>query len=190
MVEISFGGFTFGKKSIIKSIQQGTITLAGTSNTASINSVVESNCILYMNGARAVFTASGATVGEFSYYICLTNSTTVTAKKYWDGDADFTVGFTIVEYYPGIIKSRQDIEATMPAGGSEGTANINSVNTSKSFINYRGLRADTTVYSNVQYARRGWARLVLTNSTTVTVYGHSAGGGSAFVISFEVIEFY
>ena len=189
MVQISFGGLTFGKKAVIKSIQQGSIAITDSINTANINSVDLNNSILYVNGQFATWDA-GATTAEFSIRCFFTNATTVTAKRFKStGAVDTTVRFTVVEYFPGYIKSRQFINKGLTTGTIH-THTISSVNTAKSFIVCTGTEVETDVYTNSSDAERAWANALITNSTTVTVYCNLSAAGLQTTFSFQVIEFY
>lgn len=62
------------------------------------------------------------------------------------------------------------------------TATINSVTTTKSIVNFCGVRTD----SNTQYCAHCY--LTLTNATTVTAYRNNASSANSWV-SYEVVEF-
>ena len=82
----------------IKSIQQGTITVAAatSSNTATISSVATAKAFVLLNGFTFNFNASAA--NHFSR-VELTNATTVTAtRNSADNTYSTTVAYTVVEF--------------------------------------------------------------------------------------------
>lgn len=80
---------------VIKSIQYGTITLAGVaSNTATITTVSTTKSVLHFLGNTATST-SGET---FMTKLSLTNATTITADR-TNASATSVIGFCIAEYY-------------------------------------------------------------------------------------------
>jgi hypothetical protein len=168
-----------GYRSIIKSIQRGTITFGGPgSGTATITSVNLSNSVLSYLGDTSDVAANAATARDCT--IVLTNATTVTATAGPAG-ANYVVAFEVIEYVPGIVKSVQT--GSITTGGTTATATITAVTTAKCKLTYLGQVAAANDFENsIQ------AYLVLTNSTTVTV-NHQAGGGNK-TTAFQVVEFY
>jgi hypothetical protein len=164
----------------VKRIQQGTIAIAGatTTNTATISAVSLANTILLWAGTS---TTDNTTItvddGTFAH-LTLTNATTVTATR---GDAAFTttIGYIVLEFFPGVIKSVQ--YGTMAGNGA--TATITTVNTLKSYVSCLGEYGPTADAAGLA---AGFGTLTLTNATTVT----SGGGTASSVIRFIVVEWF
>lgn len=163
-------------RSTIKSIQQGTCALAGTtSQTATINSVSLANsyvvCLWISSNTATNNDERGYTRVE------LTNATTVTGYRDTGTDTA-TIGFFVVEHFPGVIKSVQ-------AGTLTSTATITAVNTARAVLYHLGYLADATAAAGVTAAR--FVRLDLTNSTTVTL---TRGTGTGTVTAgYQVVEY-
>jgi len=181
MVQFNLGGITFGKPSVFKSVQYGSISIPGgnLSGTATINAVNVNNSVIIYLGSS----------GHSDYYaihmarVEITSSTQVTAYLgYSGGGYAMTINFVVFEFYSGYIKSRQPGTITMSSSDS-GTFTINAVNTSKAVLFYSG--------QTQEYADNGenHARVTLTNSTTVTAI-RDAGYPYDTVVGFTVVEFY
>lgn len=99
---------TIFPRSVIKSIQTGSISLSSgapgtTSNTATISSVTTSKAVVLLNGAtnneNTAPSATSRTVGSLSARVVLTNATTVTATRDDATNAPLmAVHFTVVEF--------------------------------------------------------------------------------------------
>ncbi len=163
----------WGRASIIKSIQQGSIDLNNvTSNTATITAVNLSNAVLFSN---AFNTAYGASQSDIVFpSITLTNATTVTAIRTTGNATAMPVLFTVLEFQPGIVKSVQ-------YGNTGSSTTITTVDPNKAIALPLG-QVSTLVGTVVGTEFRS---LKLNNATSVTVAG--AGGGA---VSFVVVEFY
>jgi len=90
---------------------------------------------------------------------------------------------TLSQFSGGGVKNVQRGTISIIGLVTSNTATINSVNTSKTMINYLG--NTTNVASNLYNPY-----LTLTNSTTVTAQRNSATSGAVTTVSYEVIEFY
>lgn len=79
----------------IKSIQRGTITIAGssTSNTATITSVNTAKSIISLLGTASTETSTANVLA----HVALTNATTVTATR-GGSTGSLVVGYQVVEY--------------------------------------------------------------------------------------------
>lgn len=88
--------------SVIKSIQQGTITLAAgatTSGTATITSVDTAKTVVLHRGVSAAVN-SGAASPELNGRLTLTNATTVTADRSAGGNQSAaTFSYVAVEFF-------------------------------------------------------------------------------------------
>lgn len=170
-----------GGSARIKSIQRGTIAIAGgaTSNTATITSVDTANTRLVFLG---ILDASGDTTPDIvACRIALTNATTVTATVNTVGAGNRTVSYEVVEYFPGAIKTIQ--RGTFATTGSTtGTATISSVDTTRTTLDYLGF---STTFSGGTVVGQALGELVLTNATTVTFNGL---GNQNRTVSYQVVE--
>jgi len=159
----------WGASSLIKSVQTGSVGLAGTAaltGTATITSVDTASSLLIFGGN----TTNDATNGQIDAYqtgtIALTNATTVTVTRYsTDTNQTITAYFTVVEFRPGAVRSIQAGTIILTNAVLTNTATITSVNTAKSVCIY------TSKQSNQGPSATGnnhWSYVVLTNATTVT----------------------
>lgn len=173
-----------GKKSVIKSIQSGTISIAvGTkTNTATISSVDLSKAAIIHNGSRGGTNSSTeSALNRVNVTLTLTNSTTLTANSYINVTTTATiVSYTIVEF--DNIKSIQRGSISIPSGIS-GTATVTAVDMSKSILLHNGFF--TAAANNAQ---RAFHTLVLTNSTTITAERTSTAASDA-TVNYSLIEF-
>lgn len=188
-------GLVLGQNSLrekIKSIQTGVINIPHRSytNTDTINSVDVSNCILLYLGQRALSDYwSGWDC--ISAYLTLTNSTTITATR--DGidleedPSNIDISYSILEFYPGIIKSIQSGTITIPSASTTHTATISAVNTGKTLISFLGLSPTPGSGGNVVTQSSNLASLTLTNSTTITATRTASSAST--IVSYQVIEF-
>ena len=167
------------RSSIVKSVQRGTINLAGlTSATATITSVVTANAVVRHLG----YTNTDATA-EARYFfarLALTNATTVTATIGIATGAG-VVSFEVVEYYPRVILSIQRGTITLAAVTSN-TATISAVS-ARATCDFLG---NSTTSANG--ANTGVTYINLTNTTTVTA--HQAVGSDTVIASYQVTDWY
>jgi hypothetical protein len=172
----------FGQRSFVKSIQQVSKAMTATTGTVTINAVDVNNSIVLFDGTTA---PSGASPTTCNCYVELTNSTTVTFTRSSNA-SNCTTKATIVEFYPGVVKSVQRGVITITGTTTSGTATITAVDTGKATLNMRGFT------DNVGTVGDGWVSIVLTNATTVTANrGNGAAIGSVnSSISWEVVEYY
>lgn len=190
MTQINFGGLTFGKKPVIKSIQYGTFFLdSSTSDTETINSVNTANSMLFYLGMSASSHTPVTEWADLMVKIVLTNSTTVTCDRI-ENPSSMYVSFCVIEFYPGIVKSNQS--GTITIADSDGLSNtdtITAVDTSKSICIYLG---NTTTYesSDLDFVGTAISSIELLNSTTVKAERGLSGAGADIVASYQVIEFY
>jgi len=170
----------WGASSLIKSIQRGTIAITGaTSATATIAAVAMENCRLVRTG-RLYSDNTGSGAQSF-IRLTFTNATTITATVVTSPSAQTaTVGFEVIEYVPGVIKSVQRGTVTFPTT----TATITEVNTAKSQIDHLGSTANSGgAIGSVQETNA-----TLTNGTTVTIT--SGTTGDLQVTGFQVVEWF
>lgn len=171
----------WGASSLIKSIQRGTISITSgaTSNTATIAAVDPNNTrIVFLN----TIPPSGGGTETNACRVALTNSTTVTAFVNSTGASDRIVGYEVIEYLPGVIKSVQRGTLATSAAAS-GTATITAVDMNKATLDHLGY----TMTTSANVSTDGWFKLILTDSTTVTGNGLSAYTRTA---GYQVIEWF
>lgn len=165
--------------SVIRSIQQGTITIAAASlsNTATITAVTTANTILIYDGVTST-TASQIGSGRHTARISLTDATTVTATRENVTDA-VTVKFTAIEFLSGVNSITQGT-IVMSAIQTTNTATISAVG-ANSFVLYLGA---STAVTGLNYSS-SQGGLQLTNSTTVTAFCVIA---AALTVGYMVVD--
>lgn len=172
--------------SLIRSIQQGSISLASgvTSNTATLSpAVMPANSVILFTGLTS--DQNAISPRERWTRVTLTNSTTVTASRVNATSAAVTVGWVVIEFYPGVIRQVQRSTITMNAATS-GTYTISPAlqSTAKGWPIYLGHDSDQTSEDDDSEN----VKLVLTNTTTLTASRIGANG--VVVTDVEVVEFY
>lgn len=168
---------------LVKSIQRGTITVAGTSANATVTAVVVANSDLRYLG-NTYSAAATSTERSMMTYITLVNTTTVQAVRQSSADGGFVVAaFELLEYYPGVVKSRQANTLALPGVGTN-AATITSVNTALTSLTSLGAVTDGSSGFGADYL----GMLALTNATTVT--GTRAGAANTLTFSYQVLERY
>jgi hypothetical protein len=145
-----FGAFSFGDyaaqtvkgatgSSVIKMIQQGSITIAAASltNTYTISPAITTlgNAILLYNGRNG----SGANTdyGRIATRIAITNTTTITATRENSTTDSATVDFTIVEFASG-VNSIQAGTISIATSGTSNTATLGTGVGSNAFVIWQG----------------------------------------------------
>ena len=166
--------------SVIQSIQNVTITIAGasTTGTATISSVTEANTVLILNGSGSE--DSNDPRGAFAR-ITLTNATTITATRGIASGSPCVVRVCVIEFAAGVITSKQSGTATfstITATATLGTA----VNRTYACVIPQGFTASGTPDTY------GWVpALSLTAASTVTFY--YPGNPASLTMGYTVIEF-
>jgi len=158
------------QSSPIKSIQRGVITIAAgaTSNTATLSpAVVTGNCRIVWLGTLAASDANGPSVNACR--VELTSTTVVTAYVNSTGAAGRDVGFEVIEYWPGVIRTVQR-STLATAGATSGTAAITAVTLAKSTLDNLGFTSTSVTES----AMGNTFKLILTSSTLITGDGINA----------------
>jgi hypothetical protein len=170
------------RKSIIKSIQRGTITLTGVATaTATVTAVVLANSVLRCLGFD-LQTDLNVTAADTWTQLALTNTTTVTATRTGVGGI-VRINFELVEYYPGVLKSVQ--RGTIALAAATNTATVTAVVVAKSACDFLGGTASDA--NAGEYAGRAACRVELTNTTTVTA-SRGVGTNTANA-AYQVVEF-
>lgn len=171
---------------IIKSIQRGTITIANAAltNTATITSVVPGNTrLVYLGNNTANSGGGGTGASPTQVRIDLTNATTITATRLDTTDA-VIVGYEVMEYWPGVLRSVQ--RATVTATGAvSGTATLATTlqTITKATIDVLGWN-NNTAFDATNFN----AYVALTNTTTVTLT--RIGTSNNMTAGYQVCEWY
>jgi hypothetical protein len=168
--------------SLVKSIQRGTIALAGaTTNAATINAVNMANSRLRLVSLE---TNNGGGFNALTR-LTLTNATTITATRTGAGGTDVTIGYEITEYWPGVLRSVQRGSITVGPAATSNTATINAVNTAKTELSCLGFESDEASNSD-QYLR-----IAQTSAATITATRNGgAGAAGTSIVSYEAVEFF
>ena len=166
----------WGQSSLIASVQRGTISLSGSnSGTATIAAVLTENSVLRMLGNSM----NSTQLGKACTALTLTNSTTITGSVDTAPTPTTTViGFEIVEYQAGVVKSVQRTTASVNTA-----VTITTVNTAKSELHLLGMTDAGTVDTISSYM----PRVTLTNATTVTP---TIVSGNSQTTRVQVVEFF
>jgi hypothetical protein len=173
MPQLSIGNLVLGNKPAIKSFQYGYINMNGvSSNTATINAVDTNNAFVVWIFSDGNADDARGSAGK----VVLTNSTTVTASR-TTSETQLNVWYNVIEYYPGIIKSKQIVSRN-----DSGTINISTINKNKTFWYTQGC---TT--TNTGTAENGICYITNITSTTVTA---ATTWGSTTTMYFAIVEFY
>lgn len=156
-------------RGFVKSIQVGAITLSTiqTTNFATVNPVVVGNCILICTYKSGSTTNDGS---EANFVI--TNTTTLTATRVSTTGTALSGQFTLIEFYPGVVRSIQPFSIAIADTTLTNFATITAVNTAKTIIIPNGRTCDQTL------ARADFVNcdIILTNSTTVTASRVASNG--------------
>jgi hypothetical protein len=165
--------------SAIRSVQAGQITGTGTAQTATITAVDMSNSIVVFGGFSRTVTTFGNEYQPTFLRLVLTNATTLTATRD-TADNTMFMSFTVVEFWPGVLRSVQ--RGTITVGAAlNNTATILAVTPGKSAVQNLGWSTNgDSALENIN--------LTLTNATTVTAAKQAASGSN--IVSYEVWEWF
>lgn len=173
-----------GKKSVIKSIQRGTISIPinYSSGDATISSVDLNSAVIICNGSRGGLSSStDAALNRVMARLSLTNSTTLNAKAYTTASSNATVvSYMVVEF--DNVKSVQRGSISISSGATA-SATITAVDLNKSLLLPSGFSTDAATNS-----QRALFTLELTNSTTITAQRAGTAASSA-IINYSLVEF-
>lgn len=165
----------------VNSVQYGTIAMGTTDATltATITSVNTASAAVMYLGNICAKTTSGS--GETRPSVTLTNATTVTATRGVTGTT-LTVGFVVIEFQPGIIKSLQQFSSTLNSSSLTDTVSILQVVMANSIIINGGMNSAGTTFSNTQCMMQ----LTSPVAITFTRLGNATGDR---IYQFTVVEF-
>lgn len=182
----------WGQRSLIKSVQYGTITTNGTGNpnsaTATITAVNVASALVFPLGMTIASNGGSNQAEMIEPTLILTNATTVTSQTWstYDGfgNVDVVAGFVVVEFVPGVVRSVQRGIITVAGAATSATATLApGVNTAK-----------TVLWSNGRYNTNqqlgNSPRVVLTNATTVTASRPFTATNTDSHIAWSVAEFF
>ena len=163
----------------VQSTARGTITVTGTSATATISSVTTGNSVTSFLGSTS--DATDAVHTDTLVRADLTNATTVTATQAGPGN-DTVTGYTVLEFVSGVLNSStQTYSITIADTTSSGTATISAVTLAQTAMVHGG-RSRTGVWLP---ATLGYAQI--TDTTTVT---HTrTGTTNVTVLNGTVVEY-
>lgn len=137
-VDLVISGTLIESSHLVSSVQRGTISLSGSSATATISSVDTSRtavtCLGAASGRAAAWTQNSA-----HPIMSLTNATTVTAAYNSSASGTTVVSYEAIEFNSGIVNSVQ-YAAHMAASGTSTTVNvtISSVTEADCMLLYAG----------------------------------------------------
>lgn len=177
----------WGAPSIVASVQSGTVTIGSGSatGTATIVAVNTANALVVWAGATSNETSANET--DYLAGLTLTNATTVTATRTGTGAFTCSVRFTVIEFWPGLVRSAQYGSVSL-SGTLSATATITGVNTTKSAVMTLGYQTNRNAASGLITGQEWDVDLVVTNATTITASHNLASGN--WVIRFVVLEFF
>lgn len=174
----------------VRSIQSGTVTIAalGTAGTATLGTAVSlANSLLVYNG-RTLTVNNEPDQGRYSPRLELTDSTTVTATVGVAlGATTITVAYTVIEFFPGVVRSVQRGTIAFSAGTSSTGTLGTAVNPAKAIV----MSLQNSSNQSADRHDRHWVRLSLTDSTTVTAEVNSTltASGVTVTAAYQVVEF-
>lgn len=172
----------WGASSLIKSVQRGTtaITSGNTATNTTITAVDTKNCIVSFIGC--MFGSNNIAWDSATARVQLTSSTNIQAVRQNSGGAgQITLGWEVIEFIPGVIKSIQVSSVT-----SNGSATITAVNIARSLLTYQGWTGSDTTINAMQVVEI--PRIALASATSVTCA--NGNGDANSVAIFQVTEFF
>ena len=183
------------RNGFIKSIQGLTIT--GTSDgsgagTQTITAIDPNNTIVLASGGTTTTASGGGPVvtPQWCGRLSMT-STSVTAIA---RSTPLTAQLTIIEFFPGVIRSVQRGTISINADTQSGTATIAQINTAKSIVLHFGVDDSYTTYNlgcNIpQVTDRMFCWKFLLNDSTTVQASRSAAVGNAAVVGYQVVEWF
>ncbi len=172
----------------IQSIQFGSIAIAGANltATAAISAVVIANCLIIFTGCKTSDATASDLVEGFAK-LTLTGTTTVTATRGGDGDSSTTtIGFCIVEFAAGVLKSSGSGSITIASGASSNTQTISAVVTANTIITGTGCAPTDTGTVGIGKLP---GLITLTNTTTITASTGVNVASSGHSVGYSYVEF-
>ena len=173
----------WGASSLIKNVQHGSTNIgtaaSGTTTITAVN--LDNSFILFQGGYN---NNTGSMTSYINQTYCrLSDSTTVTAGRYTSSGVSNVIGWMVVEFVPGVIKSCQRLTIVVNNGSQTTNTTITGVNRGKTFLSFGNTYAEQTVADTNNYGLQ-----LFSNDTTVTVTRSGSATGLAMYL--EVVEFY
>lgn len=180
-ITVSYVVVTFAAAAI-QSIQQyaSTSTANTTGDTVTITAVTTANSMIAYGGIK---NAAADDYKRTMFWDTLTNTTTVTFTRAAASASSRTYYGTVIEFKTGVLKTVNRGSIVVSAVTSA-TATITAVTTAKTASFYLGQLSTNGSDGNED---REWARIDLTNTTTVTATKQTAS--NSVTVGYEVIEF-
>lgn len=186
------------RNGLVKSIQTFDILIGTnqTSNTATITSVDLNNSMLVFGGINPTLADGSMSAGNMHAArafarLTFTNATTITATRA-ASDPTYTVNVTgtVIEFFPGVIKSVQRGTVSLSTTSATDTL-AQAVDVNKAFVSHLG-QTTTSQFDTTPGNGLNWyiffSRLDLQNGTTVRSREPIANGDS--ITSYQVVEFF
>lgn len=172
----------------IKSIQQVSIAVSGTTNTATISSIVTGSSLLVYQGHTSTDAGGALNFDDFGYGT-ITNATTITAAKQGSGASGAIIWRgVVVEYLQNFTRSQGCSTIAIADGSTSNTATIASVTTSKTVVAFTG--ASNANATNTALLTEILPVASLTNATTITAARNStAAAGTSLLAGYCYLEF-
>jgi hypothetical protein len=164
----------------VRSVQRGTIALAATSATATINRVQLEHAVLIVSVEDI---SNINALDRNAVRVELTDALTVTAYYNTSAGNSASVTWEVIEFVPGTVKRVQRGTAATAAASST-TATITAVNPAKSFVFNLGF---TSSDSGVVNLGTNTSRWTVTNATTLTFNG---SGAYTRTCGYQIVEMY
>lgn len=164
----------------VKSIQTGTITIAAASasNTATINAVDTTRSVVFYLGLSTDSTSTSA--NNIFCGLDLTNSNTVTATRGSTANSP-TVGYAVVEFNPGVVKSIQQKSFTSTSSSTSETQSITAVDRNNTVLLHNGSYSSTSIEST-------WFYDVQMTSSTVVTLARSGTSTTSRTVNYTALE--
>lgn len=165
---------------LVDNVQRISITVSGSSNTGTIDSVDTARSIVFVTS----HTASASQIDRSNLRVILTDSTTVTAER-GDGSGIGEVDVAVIQFKSGVVKSIQNEQLEIAAGGGTSSSNtITAVDTSNTVLYPRGIfLTQSRTFDEVM------PLVYLQDATTVTMETRVGSAVAASQINVAVVEF-
>lgn len=170
----------------VKSVQRGTIAISsGTSATATIAKVDVANTVVCYGGLKT--TDTSAFINSMVADVTLTDSTTLTINEGSNSGFTLTIAYTVVEFWPGVLRSIQYSRIAIAGAGTTQTATITAVDTNLAAVFWLG-QATIGAAPATDYGQE-FATVVLTNATTLTATRNEASAAGK-TVGCVTVEFF
>jgi len=155
---------------LVKSVQNGTVTIAsGSSGTVSISAVTNANTAIFHLGSTSNET-TGNELGNNQTVLSLSGTTLTSTRGGSGAPNTVTTGFCVVEFYGSALNSSiQNFAYNATINATSDTKSITSVNVNNTILAWGGMATPSGGTTT--------SRLIaqLTNSTTITLAWNTSG---------------